>query len=88
MKTFYFNTGVQTNTISNFPYEYHKKVGDVISDNGVLHCPFDCDAPENASLMFLCDNPDLDESKANNVIVCEVFNTSMVSKYAYLRINK
>ena len=27
MNTFYFNTGVNPSNISNFPYEYHKKVG-------------------------------------------------------------
>ena len=88
MNTFYFNTGVQTLNISNFPYEYHKEVGNVISSNGVLQCPFDCDAPKDAALMFLCDNPDLPESKAENIIVREVFNSSMASKYAYLIINK
>jgi len=85
MNTFYFNTGVNPNNVINFPYEYHKKVGNVIR-GGVLQCPFDCDAPEDASLMFLCDNPNLDESKASNVIVVPVSNTSMVSKYAYFRI--
>jgi len=89
MNTFYFNTGVRPETVHNpsFPYEYHKKVGNVIR-GGVLQCPFDCDAPEDAQLMFLCDNPELPESKAENVIVREVFNTSMISKYAYFRIKK
>jgi hypothetical protein len=88
MNTFYFNTGVQTLNINNFPYEYHRKVGNVISSNGVLQCPFDCDAPKDAELMFLYDKPDLPESKVENVIVRKVFNTSMASKYVYLRINK
>lgn len=54
MNTFYFNTGVRPHTIHNpeFPYEYHKKVGNVIR-NGVFQIPFDCDVPENATLMFL-----------------------------------
>ena len=49
MNTFYFNTGVRPETVHNpsFPYEYHKKVGNVIR-GGVLQCPFDCDAPEDA----------------------------------------
>jgi hypothetical protein len=87
MRTFYFNTGVKPQNISNFPYEYHKKVGNVIRD-GVLQCPYDCDAPENATPMFLCSNPNLDESKYPDVIVREVFNTSMHSKYVYLNVAK
>ncbi|MDA3779891.1 MAG: hypothetical protein PF487_06685 [Bacteroidales bacterium] len=93
MNRFYFNTGVKPNNsvnskyVSKFPFEYHKKIGNVIR-GGVLQCPFDCDAPKNAKLMFLCNNPELDEGKAENVIVREVFNTSMSSKYAYLRILK
>lgn len=87
MNRFYFNTGVRPYNINNFPFEYHKKVGNVISGNGVLLCPFDCDAPENSTLMFLCDNPNLPESKAETVGVFEVFNTSLVSKYAYFRLN-
>ena len=87
MNTFYFNTGVRPHTISNpsFPYEYHKKQGHKI-DRGTLEIPFDCDAPENASVLFLCSDPELPDSKARNIIVREVFNTTMCSKYAYLRI--
>jgi len=88
MNKFYFNTGVNAFRTINFPFEYHKKVGNVIQNNGTLVCPFECDAPENATLMFCCDNPNLDESKASNVIVREMFNTSMVSKYAYLKVNE
>jgi len=82
MNTFYFNTGVKPQNISNFPYDYHKKVGNVIR-GGVLQCPFDCEAPINASLKYLCDNPDLDSAKCDGVEVFEIFNTSLVSKYAY-----
>ena len=87
MNTFYFNTGVRPETIFNppFAYEYHKNVGNVIR-GGTLQCPFDCDAPKDALLLFLCDQKDLPESKSEKVIVREVFNTSMVSKYAYLRL--
>lgn len=86
MNKFYFNTGVNPYNVINFPFEYHKKVGDVIK-GGTLQCPFECDAPKNSSLMFLCGNPDLAEGKAENVKVVEVFNTSLASKYAYMRIN-
>lgn len=85
MNTFYFNTGVNPYNVINFPFEYHKKVGNVIK-GGTLQCPFDCDAPENAQLMYLCDNPDLPESKNPNILVVPVFNTSMISKYAYFKV--
>ena len=51
--------------------------------------PFDVsnEIPNNASLMFLCDNPDLPESKNKNVIVTPVFNTDIISKFAYFKIN-
>jgi hypothetical protein len=84
MNKFYFNTGVRPETVSNFPYDYHKEKGNVI--RGTLLIPFECDAPEDAKLMFLCGNPNLDEAKSKNVIVREVFNTNMASKYAYLKI--
>jgi hypothetical protein len=83
MNTFNFNTGVNAYRVIDFPFEYHKKVGNVIQSNGTLVIPFDCDAPQNATLMFLCDNPDLPESKNPNILVVPVFNTSMCSKYAY-----
>ena len=85
MKTFYFNTGVRPENVPNFPYNYHKEKGHKIM--GTLCIPFDCEAPDNAALMFLCDNPELPESKFDNVSVYPVFNTSMVSKYVYFRIN-
>ena len=84
MNTFYFNTGVRPHTVSNFPYEYHKKMGHVIRDT--LLIPFDCEAPKDAVLMFLCPHNDLPESKLENVKVFKVFNTSMTSDYAYFRI--
>ena len=81
MNTFYFNTGVlpqNTNGLTK---------GQVWRD-GTKQIPFDCDAPENAELMYLCNNPKLDIIKCPNVIVREVFNTSMVSKYAYFKIKE
>ena len=79
MNTFYFNTGVRSENSSIL------MKGQVWKD-GVKQIPFDCDVPKNANLMFLCDNPKLDESKLSNVIVVEVFNTAILSKYAYFRI--
>ena len=87
MNTFYFNTGVRPSTVHNppFPYKYHEKKGHSIA-RGVLEIPFDCDAPQDAEFLFGCDNPDLPESKIPNVIVREIFNTSLVSKYAYFKV--
>jgi hypothetical protein len=68
-----------------FPYEYHKKVGNVIR-GGTLQIPFDCDAPEDATFLFACDKSDLPESTASNVKVCEIFNSNIGSKFAYFRI--
>ncbi len=78
--TFYFNTGVRPETVSNFPYKYHEEKGDVI--RGTLLIPFECDAPENAQLKYLCDNPNL-EPNTPNVKVYEVTGGNMSSKYAY-----
>lgn len=36
--------------------------------------------------MFCCDNPNLPESKDKSVIVREMFNTVLLSKYAYFRV--
>jgi hypothetical protein len=85
MNTFYFNTGVRPETVHDFPYEYHKEQGHII--RGTLAIPFDCEAPKDATLMFLCDNPNLPESTLKNVAVFPVSNTSMASKYAYFRVS-
>jgi hypothetical protein len=78
MKTFYFNTGVRPGASPLY--------GKQIWKDGTKQIPFDVeDVPENASLMFLCNNPELPESKISCVIVREVFNTDMCSKYAYFR---
>jgi len=79
MNKFYFNTGVR-------PGSGSKLWKDQVWRNGTKQIPLECDAPENATLMFCCDNPNLPESKLKNFIVCEIFNSSMCSKYAYFRI--
>lgn len=79
MKTFYFDTGV---IYANYPSLF----GNQVVRGGTKQIPFDADVPEDAQLMFLCDHPDLRESKAPNVMVVPVFNTDMVSKYAYFRV--
>lgn len=80
MKTFYFNTGV---TIIP-PY------GNQVRRGGTNQIPFDVpdSVPDNATLLFLCDNPDLPESKCDWCMVVPVSNTDMSSKYAYFRIIK
>ena len=77
MKTFYFNTGVKAYNSS-----YMAK-NDIRNCHGERLIPFDCDnVPENATLKYLCDNPDLEQYGAN-MIIKELFNTTMCSKYAY-----
>ena len=82
MRTMYFDTGVTPHGHKP-PITLYK---DQVWRNGTKQIPFDVDAPENATLMFACDNPDLPESKIPNVIVREMFNTSMLSRFAYLRV--
>lgn len=77
MKTFYFNTGV---TIVA-PY------GNQVRRGGVNQIPFDVsdEVPDDAELMYLCDNPELPDSKRPRVMVVPVYNTDMISKYAYFK---
>lgn len=85
MKTFYFNTGVRPANIHNpeFPYEYHKKAGNKII-NGVLQIPFDCEnVPDNAVFQYACDN---DIPGDEHLLKREMFNTSIVSKYAFFKV--
>lgn len=79
MKTFYFNTGVKIWT------NPHIK-GGIDSGNGTVVIPFDCDnVPDNAVFMFASDNPYL-ETGNKSVIVREMHNTGLLSKYAYFSI--
>jgi hypothetical protein len=69
MKTFYFNTGVR-------PYIHNPPVpiinGRVVR-GGVMLIPFKCDGvPDGAKLMFMCDDPNLPESKCENVVVAKI----------------
>ena len=80
-RRFYFNTGVKPENISNFPYEYHRSVGNVI--RGTLCIPFDADdVPDNAE--FVCCTDHIEQYK-DRFIIAEVRNTSMVSKYAIFK---
>jgi hypothetical protein len=86
MNRFYFNTGVKPMNVINFPYDYHKKIGNVI--RGTLLVPFDCDAPENAEFMFACNNSEMTELKQTNVQVYPILGGNLISKYAYFRIKE
>lgn len=82
MKTFYFNTGVRPETVLNFPYEHHRKVGNVI--RGTLLIPFECDnVPDDATFMYACGKNDLPILGRADVICREIVGGNMCSKYAY-----
>jgi len=83
LKTLFFDTGVRPEYVTNPPFVL--RAGQVIK-NKTMQIPFDCDAPDNAEILFFCDNPSLAESKW--CLVREIFNTVMLSKYVYLRVKK
>lgn len=79
-QTFYFNTGVRPESVSNFPYEYHRNVGNII--RGTLLIPFDCDnVPDGSTFAFACDDPSLEPEAG--YIVREITGGNIISKYAY-----
>jgi len=82
MNTFYFDTGVKLYGHSNPPMRLSE--GQVWR-NGTKQIPFDADAPKDSMLLFACDDPNHPEKKIPGVIVCEISNTSLLSKYAYMR---
>ncbi len=76
MQKFQFNTGVR---YSDYPYlvEGQELSGDV------KVIPFYCeDVPERASFKYACDDPDLHPDDPN-IIVREIYNSKLISKYAY-----
>lgn len=75
MKKYYFNTGVKISANSNI-------LGGIDSDNGIIVIPFECEnVPEGATFAFACNNPAVEYSK--NMIVREIHNSKLASKYAY-----
>lgn len=86
LQQFRFNTGVKV-------YSFCPPVPcvgeyQIVDGNGVKIILFYCtDVPKNATFLFACDNTNLQESKANNVIVREIIKGGLCSKYAYFRIN-
>jgi len=85
MKTYYFNTGVRPENVINFPYEYHRKVGNEI--HGTLVIPFQCeDVPEGAKFLYACDELRIDKTRTD-VIVRKIISGNLYSKYAYFGTN-
>jgi UDP:flavonoid glycosyltransferase YjiC (YdhE family) len=79
MKTFYFNTGVLSH---NKPLGLMKGQ---MWKGGTMQIPFDCkDVPENAIFKHASDESEKD--LPDNWIRREMFNTTMVSKYAFFLI--
>ncbi|GJQ44010.1 MAG: hypothetical protein JETCAE03_35080 [Ignavibacteriaceae bacterium] len=79
MRTFYFNTGVRPENNPNL-------FGNQVWRGGTKQIPFTCDIDESSRVKFLfaCDNPNLEESKSENVIVKEIQEPNgLLSKYAY-----
>ncbi len=81
ISTFYFDTGVRPENRLHLP--------DKAVWRGTMQFPFECEnVPQNATLMFLCDNPKSFESEADNVIVRKLLpGSGMISKYAYFRLS-
>lgn len=79
MNTFYFNTGCHMGSKIHL-------FKDHVWRGGTEQIPFDADAPDGSELLFLCDDPALPEGEDSSIIVREIFNTSMLSKYAYMRL--
>ena len=80
MKKFYFNTGVR-------PENGIGLYADQEWINGVKQIPFYVkDIPDNAQFVFAADNPNLPEAKQDSFIVRKMYNTSMVSDYAYFKV--
>jgi hypothetical protein len=83
MKTFNFDTGVRFYEVG----KKHLMPGHKLSANGIEIIPFDCeDVPENATFQFASDYDLLD--RYPYYIKREIFNSALISKYAYFSVNK
>lgn len=88
-RTFYFNTGVRQGVPSN---ELHRQDAKPVALgngqvwlNGTKQIPFSCEnVPDNTSLLFICDSK---ETSSADIIVRELHNTTLLSKYAHFRLN-
>lgn len=80
-KTFYFNTGVRAYA-HNPPVPVCK--GEILGANGVILIPFECDdVPENAIFKFACDHR---PPYSDHLLMREIFNSSLVSKFAFFQV--
>lgn len=81
-RKFYFNTGVHR-------YAHNPPISLTEGQewsNDIKVIPFYCDdVPETAAFMYACDIPDLDKNDPN-VIVREICDSTLISKYAYFKI--
>jgi len=83
LQKFYFDTGVQR-YMHNPPIPLAE--GQEWSSNDVKVIPFYCEnVPETAEFMYVCDTPELDKDNSS-VIVREIYNSTLLSKYAYFKL--
>lgn len=86
-KTFHFDTGVKFDP--SYPDIKGHKWVPAAGGGLVKVIPFDCDnVPDGATFMFACDYDDQTEALQSDVIVREIKNSALMSKYAYFRIVK
>lgn len=81
-RKFYFNTGVHR-------YAHNPPIPLMPGEewnNNIKVIPFYCDdVPETAAFLYACDIPDLDKNDLS-VIVREIHDSTLISKYAYFKI--
>lgn len=87
MRKFYFNTGIKPWNMSHKRITHNMEKGNIFINNE-LHIPFECDVEESAKVefMFACNNANHPESKSKNVLVKEIFNSNLVTKYAFFKV--
>ena len=79
MKKFFFDTGVRPRNNPNL-------FGNQVWKGGTKQIPFSCEnVPDGSEFMFGANRPDQPESKLDRVIVREIHNSDLLSKYAYFR---
>lgn len=87
ISTFFFNTGVRPNPFAKPPIRALPQFGQVLK-GGTVQIPFQVEnVPSKSELLFLCNYPDLPESKHPGRIVARLLpGSGMVSEYAYFRL--
>ena len=80
MKTFYFDTGVR---VHGHTPPARVTPGNVVSSNGILMVPFDCEGvPENALFECACDHT---PPGRRHLLRFEIHNSNLISKYAFFK---